>query len=149
MATVTGRIVDSLRPLPVPDDLTRPFWDAAKQGRLAIQRCHECRTYQHPPLHQCDNCESRDLRFERVSGRGTIYTFTRLHAVRMKAFEPALPYAVVSVELAEQPWLLLTANMAGTDPEGIAIGAAVQVTFVDIGDGIVLPDFVLAAAEGR
>ena len=149
MATVTGRIVDNLRPLPVPDDLTRPFWDAAKQGRLAIQRCQQCGTYQHPPLHQCDNCESRDLRFEDVSGRGTIYTFTRLHAVRLKAFQPALPYAVVHVELAEQPWLLLTANMAGTEPGDIAIGAAVQVTFVDIGDGMVLPDFVLTAAEGR
>ena len=30
-----------LPPLPVPDELTKPFWEAANQGRLVIQRCRE------------------------------------------------------------------------------------------------------------
>ena len=30
------------RPIPVPNEWTRPFWDAAKQGVLALQRCQAC-----------------------------------------------------------------------------------------------------------
>jgi uncharacterized OB-fold protein len=144
MATVAGRIVDELRPLPVADDLTRPFWDATRAGRLDIQRCQSCRTYHHPPLPFCDICDGRDLRFETVSGRGTVYTFTRVHANKMPAFDGATPYAVVEVELDEQPGLLLTCNMNGTAPDAIRIGARVSVIFVDIGDGMVLADFAPA-----
>jgi uncharacterized OB-fold protein len=142
-------IADHLRPLPVADDLTRPFWDAVGDDRLAIQRCQRCRTYFHPPMPHCDICESRDLRFETVSGRGTIYSFTRLHSSALDAFAAAAPYAVVFVELTEQPWLLLTCNMDGTEPMAITIGAPVEVTFVNIGDGVVLPDFRLASAATR
>ena len=98
--SISGRIVDELRPLPVPNDLTRPFYEATSEGRLDIQRCQRCRTYFYPPLPFCDICDGRDLRFETVSGRGTIYTFTRVHANRMPldhqpmagglAFEPEL-----------------------------------------------------------
>jgi uncharacterized protein len=143
MPTAAGRIADDLRPLPVANDLTRPYWDAARVGRLDLQRCQACRTLFHPPLPFCDICDGRDLRFETVSGRGTIYTFTVIHANKMPAFEAATPYAVVEVELAEQPGLLITCNMDGTALEDIRIGAAVEVAFVDIGDGMMLPDFRL------
>jgi uncharacterized OB-fold protein len=142
-------IVDSLRPLPVADELTRPFWDAAREGRLVIQRCQECGTYFHPPLPRCDICESSDLRFETVSGRGTVYSFTRLHMARLAAFADATPYAVVAVELVEQPWLLFTCNMDSTDSGALTIGAPVEAIFVDIGDGLVIPDFRIAPADVR
>src|SRR5947208_13694504 len=103
MAQEPSLIADRSRPLPVPDEVTGPFWDAARQRRLAIQRCQRCATYFHPPLPACDVCESDDLRFETVSGRGTIYSFTWLHAAALDAFKAASPYAVVRVELAEQP----------------------------------------------
>jgi uncharacterized OB-fold protein len=144
MSSRRRAIADHLRPLPIADELTGPFWDAARDGGLAIQRCQRCGTYFHPPLPHCDMCESRELRFETVSGRGTIYSFTRLHASGLDAFAAAEPYAVVFVELAEQLWLLLTCNMDGTEPTAIRIGAPVEVTFVDVGDGVVLPDFRLA-----
>ncbi|HEV7679176.1 MAG TPA: OB-fold domain-containing protein [Candidatus Dormibacteraeota bacterium] len=146
MAAVTGRIAGALRPLPVADDLTRPYWDAAREGRLAIQRCQACGTRHHPPLPFCDICDGRDLRFETVSGRATIYTYTVVHANGMPAFAGATPYAIVEVELAEQPGLLLTCNMDTTPLEDVRIGAPVEVDFLDIGDGMVLPDFRLAAA---
>jgi len=142
--TLSGRIVDSLRPLPVPNDLNRPFWEATSQGRLDIQRCQKCGTYFHPPLPFCDICDGRDLRFETVSGRGTIYTFTRVRANRMPAFAEATPYAYVEVELAEQPGAFMVCNMSSTPYERLRVGAPVRVTFVDIGDGIMLPDFELA-----
>ena len=139
-----GKIIDELRPLPVPNDVTRPFYEACKQGRLDIRRCAKCGTFAHPPLPYCDICDSREMKWETVSGKGTIYTYTRIHANRTPAFDGATPYAIVDVELAEQPGLILTCNMAGTPFEKIQIGAPVEVTFIDIGDDIVIPDFKLA-----
>jgi uncharacterized OB-fold protein len=141
---VSSEIVDALRPLPIPNDVNRPFFDAAREGRLDIQRCQRCKTYLQPPLPFCDVCDSRDLRFETVTGRGTIYTYTRIHANRMPAFDPATPYALVEVELVEQPGLLMTCNMADTPFEQIRIGAPVEVTFLDLGDDTSIPDFKLA-----
>jgi len=145
---VPGKIQSSLRPVPVPDDLTRPYWDGAKERRLVIQRCQECKTYWHPPLHQCMRCESRNLTFEQVSGQGRIYSCIRVHDSQIKAFVDALPYFVVHVELDEQPWLLVTCNMAEADPSEIEIGATVEVTFEEISEGHFLPDFKPAAHRG-
>ena len=36
------------RPIPVPDQWTQPFWDAAKRGVLELQRCQSCGHFQHP-----------------------------------------------------------------------------------------------------
>lgn len=139
-----GKIASNLRPVPVPDDLTRPFWEAAKERRLVIQQCQKCKTYWHPPQYQCQTCESRDLKWEPVSGKGSIYSYTRIHDSPLKAFLPALPYCVVHVELAEQPWLLYTCNMASTDLDDIRIGAPVEVMFEEISRGMLLPDFQIA-----
>ena len=32
------------RPIPVPNEWTKPFWDAAKRGVLALQRCQAAGT---------------------------------------------------------------------------------------------------------
>ena len=31
-----------IRPLPAPDELTRPYWEAAREHRLVVQRCAGC-----------------------------------------------------------------------------------------------------------
>ena len=54
------------RPIPVPNEWTQPFWQAAKQGVLALQRCQACRRFQHPPYPTCVNCMAIDLAFERA-----------------------------------------------------------------------------------
>ncbi|HZS14049.1 MAG TPA: OB-fold domain-containing protein [Candidatus Dormibacteraeota bacterium] len=145
MQTAPGRIANDRRPLPNPDALTQPYWDAAREGHLAIQRCTQCRTFHHPPIPFCDICDSRTLEFERVSGRGKVYTHTRMHALRIPGFEDAGAYPLVWVELDEQPLLTVVCNMDGTDPEKIRVGAPVEVTFVDAGEGVVLPDFRLTS----
>ena len=34
---------------PVPDEVDKPFWDAANEDRLVVQYCVECDRLQHPP----------------------------------------------------------------------------------------------------
>jgi uncharacterized OB-fold protein len=134
----------SKKPVPVPDELSRPFWDAAKERRLVIQRCGSCGYYNHPPRRFCDACLAQELRFEPVSGRGVVYTFTVMHQRDVAGFEDDAPFINLVVELAEQPQLLMVSNLPFADRAKVSIGAAVEVAFEDRGEGVVVPQFRLA-----
>jgi len=133
------------RAVPAVTDLTRPFWDAAREGRLVIQRCADCRYYNHPPKEACDNCLSTSLAFEDVSGRGSVWSWTVMHQKSVAGFEDTVPYLTALVELDEQPMLLLVTNLPGATPDAFSIGDRVHVTFEDMGDGLLLPQFELEA----
>lgn len=129
------------RAVPMVTDLTRPFWDAAKEGRLVIQRCDDCAYYNHPPKPRCDSCHSGSLSFAEVSGRGTVWSFTVMHQQSVAGFEGTVPYVTALVELEEQPMLLLTTNLPGTAAADVRIGAPVRVDFEPLTDDIALPQF--------
>jgi uncharacterized OB-fold protein len=131
----------SNKPVPVPDELSRPFWDAAKERRLMIQRCDSCGYYNHPPRRFCDACLGQDLQFERVSGRGTVYTYTVMHQRDVAGFEEDAPFINIVVELVEQPNLLMVSNLPIADRAKVGIGAAVHVEFEYRADGVVVPQF--------
>lgn len=131
------------RTLPAPDELSRPFWTAGELGVLRIQRCGECRRFQHPPLVRCRACGSGDLTWEEVSGRATVYSFTVNH----QQWHPDVtgPYTVAIVELDEQPGLLLTSELVDVEPDDVRIGIAVAVEFLQV-DDVWLPLFHPAPA---
>ena len=79
------------RPIPVPNEWTKPFWEAARQGVLALQRCQACGHFQHPPYATCVNCMAIDLKFEPVTGKGAIYAYTIMYHAGDKRFAAALP----------------------------------------------------------
>jgi uncharacterized OB-fold protein len=130
------------RARPVFTDLTQPFWDAAKERRLAIQRCQDCGYYNHPPRPLCDRCLSDKLAFEDVSGNGTLWSFTVMHQKSVAGFEESVPYATALIELDEQPMLLLPANLSADSD--LAIGRRMRVSFQAIDGDFVLPQFVPA-----
>jgi uncharacterized protein len=131
----------SRRPLPAIDDLSRPFWGAARQHRLVIQRCTECGYFNHPPKPACDACQSQQLQFEPVSGRGTIYSFAVMYQPNIAGFEGHIPYVNILVELDEQPLLLMVSNLSGSEMENVHIDGRVEVYFEDVNDEITLPQF--------
>ena len=129
------------RPLPVADDLSQPFWEAAKQQRLVVQRCRECGYFNHPPRPACDACQSQQLQFEPVSGQGTIYSFTVMHQPNVAGFENQIPYINILVELEEQPLLFMVSNLPASDLDKIKIGGQVEVYFEEVDPDITLPQF--------
>lgn len=131
------------KPIPVADPLSKPFWDAAAQGQLVIQRCADCRRYFHPPVSLCFRCGSEDLGHEPVSGRGHVYSFTVTRDARHRAFQHLQPYIVAWVELEEQERLRLICNMPAEDVGRVAIGSEVEVFFEPIDPGRRLPQFRL------
>jgi uncharacterized protein len=126
------------RILPEPDETSTFYWEAAARGELAILRCRGCKRFVHPPRTPCPSCQSPELAPERVSGEGTIYTFTISHHA---ASGLPSPFALVLVELREQEGLRLLAELHDCPLDQVRVDLPVQVTFEDAGDGIRLPQF--------
>ena len=135
------------RPIPVPNEWTKPFWEAAKQEVLALQRCQSCGHFQHPPYATCVNCMSIDLTFEPVQGKGTIYSYTIMYHAGDRRFAAAIPYASIIVELDEAKGALLAGNLLDAPYTEAKVGRRVEVVFEKLNDDITLPQFRLAQDE--
>jgi len=126
------------RPLPLPDPETAFFWEATARRQLEILRCQTCKTWVHYPKPSCWNCSSGDLKPERVSGRGTVYSYTVTH---QDVPGYTAPFAVVIVELEEQAGLRMVSNVLDVPPEDVRIGMPVEVTFQPVAEDVWLPLF--------
>ena len=129
-----------IKPVPRPDDLTAPYWQAAMSGELRIQRCNDCQRYRHPPAALCSACGSAGYEWARISGRGEIYSFIIDHRLMVPGFDE--PYAVIQVVPveAQSDVVRITANLRDCQLEDIYIGMPVDVLFEERA-GVVLPQF--------
>jgi uncharacterized OB-fold protein len=125
--------------IPAFTDLTRPYWENARAGRLVVQRCGACGQRWHPPLPSCPHCHSRDLGWQPVSGHGTVYTYTVVRHATHAALAGRVPYVVAIVELAEGPRIVT--GIAGCDPGDVRGGMPVRVRFDAVTDEVALPFF--------
>jgi uncharacterized OB-fold protein len=122
------------KPAPVPDQASAFFWEGAARGELLVQQCAACATFQYPPTVICENCQSRDVRPARVSGRGTLYSLTVMHQAFLPVFAEDLPFAIALVDLDDAPGARLLTNIVGADPAGLRAGDPLEVMFEPRGD---------------
>jgi len=127
------------KPLPVIDHDSAPYWEAAHEGRLDIPLCGDCGKHHFYPRAICPHCHSDDLKFDTVSGRGEVHTFTIARRPAGPAFADDVPYVVALIELEEGPRMM--SRIQTDDPESVRIGAKVEVTFVKATDEITFPYF--------
>jgi uncharacterized protein len=118
------------RPVPAPSPHSAPFWAAAREHRLVLQRCQACGAIQHYPRPWCTTCLSEDLGWVESPGLGTLYSFTVIRRTAHPAFAPLVPYVYGLVDLDEGP--RLTTNIVGCPVEDVAIGMRVRVRFEDV-----------------
>lgn len=115
------------------------FWfEAAAEGRLLIQRCAECGALRHPPGPACPMCRSFEWDTIESAGRGTLHSYTIVHHPQDPAF--TYPLVVGLIDLPEGTRLL--ADMEGVDPDEVAIGMELVVTFAEHAHGEILPRLV-------
>lgn len=126
------------RPVPVPTNITKPFWDAAKQGKLVLQRCRRCGTWQYWPRPVCMRCISRDLEWKEAAGRGVVYSFT-ITRLPPEGFEGREPYVLASVDLLEGTRMM--AQLLNCTIDRVRIGLPVRVVWEKLTDEISLPQF--------
>jgi uncharacterized OB-fold protein len=135
-------------PLPAtnhPD--SAPFWAAAREHRLVIQRCEACATVRFPPHPYCSRCRSPQVSWIDVSGKARIWTYAVVYKPVLPAYERLAPFPVAYVELDDHPKVRMTGNVVAApgapinsvSPDELYIGAPVQVVFEDVADDVSLP----------
>jgi hypothetical protein len=135
------------RPVPVPDEISAPFWAATARHELALARCSHCEAYAHPPDVACPHCGSADpnFTFAAVSGNGTIRSWTVMRQSFLPGFE--VPFVLVDVELDVQPELRLIGRLMSGETPGLQLGARVQLAFEDLTADVAIPAFELDATS--
>jgi uncharacterized OB-fold protein len=110
------------------EGLAGEFFAGQAQGELRMQRCAGCGRWRHPPTETCPDCWSRDLRWERCAGSGTVFSWTRTHHAFVPGLAGMLPYVCVVVELDEGPRMLSGLRLDRPD-DPVEVGQRVMVRF--------------------
>lgn len=125
---------------PAVTEETAPFWDAAAEGRLLVERCVACGTDVFPPRGVCRACRGRRMEWVEVSGPGHVYSFTVNHQRWMPGLE--VPYVIAFVEFADHPGVRVVGRVRGCAPDEVVIGMEVAVGFEPGPGGCAIPSFV-------
>lgn len=125
------------KPRPAPESL--PYWQAAKEHRLALPKCDACEKFWFPPSRTCPHCLSTQFSFQTVSGKGKVFSFVTFHRVYRPAFAEDVPYVVALIELDEGPRLL--SNILGISHEDVTCDMRVEAIFDDYDEEMSIPKF--------
>lgn len=106
------------------------YWLAIERGELRISRCAHCRKWMWPANVRCGDCGSWEIDWERIEPVGTVYTWTRNHAVSevLAERQADLPYVTLLVELPQAGGARVAGVLEGNE-EHLRIGARVRGRF--------------------
>jgi uncharacterized OB-fold protein len=110
-------------------DIVRPYWEALERGELRLPACSVCGTWQWYPFEfiRC-HAEAR-LIWKSVTGRGTVFTFTRVHRGFLpNANAKGPPYIAALVEVDEAPGARIPTVLINTDCLAPHVGMRVRLS---------------------
>ncbi len=113
---------------------SQPWWDALAESRLLVQCCGSCGLLRLHPRPMCGSCQSIDVGWTQATGLGTVHSWTVTHQTALPGFKERVPYALVTVDLAEGVRLL--APLLHTPLAALRVGLPVRACF-ELGDGAV------------
>ena len=124
------------------DEDAAPFWRGTARGELLVQACADCGRRRIPPRPMCPACRSLEQRWDKLSGRGTIWSFVVAHPPLLPAYQALAPYNVITVSLDDDPTLRLVGNLVArpdgpineADASTLRIGEPVRVVFQQVED---------------
>jgi uncharacterized OB-fold protein len=138
-------VSDLTKPVPVPDEQSAGYWDAAARGELALPRCSVCGHLTMPPTAVCPSCGSTepDFTYVVVDGAGTVRSWTVVRDAFLPGFAGEVPYALVDVELDAQPGLRMIGRLVDGPVTDLRLGRRVSVAFDVVADGVEVPSLAL------
>jgi uncharacterized OB-fold protein len=126
---------------PGDDELTAPYWSAAREGIVSLQICGECGHVWHPPEPRCPSCRGNEISWIASSGRGVVHSFTVVHHAVHAAVTGRTPYVVALVKLDEGPRVIC--NVVGCEPSAVAVGMRIRFALAEAAAGSTLPQAFL------
>ncbi|HEB91126.1 MAG TPA: hypothetical protein ENI85_16240 [Deltaproteobacteria bacterium] len=142
-------------PLPELDwPLTRPFWDAARKGRLVMPRCEDCARHVWYPEERCPDCRGERISWVDVSGRGRLFSWAEVKHLLHPPYEGQIPYVSGLVTLEEDPRIRYVTRIVDCDPADLSIDLPMEVvfrtlTFRGVAGGVRAPVFRPARTPAR
>lgn len=89
------------QPVPQPDEDDSPFWAAAAQGRIIVNRCEHCGRCWVRATPGCPDCGRTDIATIEASGAGSLYSWVVVNRALDDSFADDVPYTIVVVDLDE------------------------------------------------
>jgi len=111
------------------------FWEGVKDGKLLIQKCHDCGALRQPPGPMCPHCQSLKWAPQESEGRGTVAAWI---VSQHPTLSDAAPRIVALIELTEG--VRMISNLQGIELADVDLGMPVEVTFAEV-NGAMLPQF--------
>lgn len=127
------------KPLPHLTELNKPFWLAARERKLLLQRCNDCGQFIFFPRPLCPHCGSENLKWEQGSGRGKVHTFGVIRRPTVRGFDAEVPYVFAIVELEEGPRMVT--NIVGCPVEQVKVNMPVEAVYEDVTPEITMVKF--------
>lgn len=118
-------------PMPLPDGLDGPYWEATRRHELFAQRCSQCHGWQWAAEWICHRCHSFELGFERIPGPAKIFSWQRPWHPVHPALADACPYVVVLIEFPDADGIRMVGNLVDPPDGDVPIGASVLPVYED------------------
>ncbi|MCK0198125.1 OB-fold domain-containing protein [Ancylobacter sp. 6x-1] len=125
--------------LPVKDALTTPWFEAAEQERLLIQRDPTTGKVQMYPRARIAGAPEREPEWVQASGRATLYSFTVVQRSLHPQFAGLEPFVIAMVDLEEGA--RLTSWIVDVPLEQLRCDMLLRVVFREIHAGLTMPCF--------
>ncbi|HEX3707091.1 MAG TPA: Zn-ribbon domain-containing OB-fold protein [Mycobacteriales bacterium] len=113
------------------DERTKPFWEAAVEGRLTTSRCDSCGTCILPPKPYCFECRGQDFTWIDLPGTGVVYSFTVVRHPLHPGLADVVPYVsgIIDLDGTQGAGARLMGNIFECPVDEVRIGDKVEAAF--------------------
>lgn len=136
-AASESRPSGSVKPRPIPTPETRPYWEAADDGRLCLPRCGDCGAWAFPPRPHCATC-GRETTWHDLAGRGRLASYVISHRPGPGWRPEEVPFVIALVKTDEGVRMMSNLVDVAPDPTALVLDMPLVVAFADR-DGQALP----------
>jgi len=121
----------------------RPYWEAAKTHRLALQCCTKCKVFLYPPGPACPHCGGIEISYRDLGARitGKLYSYIVTHRAFVPGFSDEVPYIVALAEVDQAGNIKLLANLINCKPEEVRIGMPLKMVWQERTQEISMPQW--------
>lgn len=131
------------KPIPLKNEDNKPYWDAADEHKLMLQKCNDCGTHAHPPGPTCAKCGSDNMLWEDFGSdvTATIYSYIITYRPFLPGFEDDLPTIIALGKLDKVPEVKIMCNVRNCSHEDIKVDMPVKMIWEKINENRALPQW--------